>query len=108
MTDNPSLDQLRQEIQATDRQIAALFEQRMHLVEGVIQRKMEKGLPIYDPEREHQLLLADLDNIQDPVLKEYYVRFQQYMMDLSKSYQRRLRADAAATWKPDPINSHKP
>ena len=90
MSDNKSLDQLRQEIQATDKQMAALFEQRMRLVEGVLAYKMEKGLPILDAEREKKLLEADLANIADPVLKEYYVLFQRHLMDLSKSYQSRL------------------
>lgn len=89
MSEQKTLDQLRKEIQATDKQMAALFEQRMHLVEGIIRVKMEKGLPILDAERENKLLQADLNYIEDPVLKEYYVLFQRHLMDLSKSYQSR-------------------
>ena len=90
MSEKKSLEQLRKEIQATDKEMAALFERRMHLVEGVIRWKMEKSLPILDEEREEMLLHADLANISDPALKEYYELFLRHLMDLSKSYQKRL------------------
>ena len=69
----PDLEEIRKEIQATDKEIAVLFEKRMHLSEGIIRNKMAKGLPILDPEREKQLLDNNLHFIDDPVLKEYYV-----------------------------------
>ena len=56
MNGHKELSDLRVEIQATDKEMAALFEKRMRLAEGIIQVKMEKGLPILDPERERQLL----------------------------------------------------
>ena len=85
-----TLEQIRQEIQETDLQIIPLFEKRMHLAEGILRNKMEKGLPILDAEREAQLLHSNLDHLSDPLLKEYYVLFQKHLMDLSKSYQSRL------------------
>ena len=93
MNGHTELSDLRVEIQKTDKEMAALFEKRMRLAEGIIQNKKEKGLPILDPEREKQLLQANLNYIQDPVLKEYYVLFQRNLMDLSKSYQSRLMKD---------------
>ena len=93
MAEQTKLEEIRQEIQETDRQIAVLFEQRMHLAEGVIRNKMEKGLPVLDPEREARLLQANLAYVQDPVLKEYYVLFLKHLMGLSKSYQSRLMKD---------------
>ena len=93
MNGHKDLSDLRAEIQATDKEMAALFEKRMRLAEGIIQVKMEKGLPILDPERERQILQTNLNHIQDPVLKEYYVLFQRHLMDLSKSYQSRLMKD---------------
>lgn len=93
MNGHTELSDLRVEIQETDKEMAALFEKRMRLAEGIIQNKKEKGLPILDPEREKQLLQANLNYIQDPVLKEYYVLFQRNLMDLSKSYQSRLMKD---------------
>lgn len=93
MNESQDLAQIRQEIQETDRQMAALFEKRMHLAEGVIRSKMEKGLPILDPERETQLLENNLQYIEEPVLKDYYILFQKHLMGLSKSYQSRLMKD---------------
>ena len=86
----PVLEEIRKEIQATDKEIAVLFEKRMHLSEGIIRNKMAQGLPILDPEREKQLLDNNLHFIDDPVLKEYYVLFQKHVTDLSKAYQSRL------------------
>lgn len=99
MNEHPELEELRTGIQRIDREMAALFEQRMHIAEGIIRNKMEKGLPVLDAEREAKLLQTNLAHITDPVLKEYYVLFQKHLMDLSKSYQSRLReeADAAPT-----------
>ena len=90
MTEHKELEDLRLEIQATDKEMAALFERRMQLAEGVLQDKMEKGLPVLDAEREARLLQNNLNYISDPVLKEYYILFQKNLMDLSKYYQRRL------------------
>jgi len=90
MTEHKELEEIRQEIQETDRQMALLFEKRMHLAEGVIRNKMEKGLPVRDAEREARLLEANLHHISDPAIKEYYVLFQKNLMSLSKSYQSRM------------------
>lgn len=88
--EHKELEEIRQEIQSTDRELAVLFEKRMHLAEGVIRSKMEKGLPVLDAEREAKLVENNVQFIQDPILKEYYVLFLKNLMDLSKYYQRRL------------------
>lgn len=90
-TPSPDLETLREEIQATDKAITALFEKRMHLAEGILRDKMARGLPILDHEREVRLLEADLAQLSDPALREYYVLFLRQLMDLSKAYQGRLR-----------------
>ena len=86
----PGLEDLRSQMQVTDKEMAALFERRMHLSEGIIRNKMAKGLPILDAEREKRLLDNNLSFLTDPALKEYYVLFLKNVMDLSKAYQSRL------------------
>lgn len=73
-----------------DRELAQAFEKRMRLAEDVLANKAKAGLPIYDPAQEAKVILRNSDNISDPVIREYYVRFLQSLMDLSKDYQQRL------------------
>src|SRR4051794_7112129 len=51
-----SLDDLRRRIDAIDDQILALLEQRADVVGGVAREKVAAGIPIYDPEREREVL----------------------------------------------------
>ena len=53
------LSEIRKEILEIDKQMAALFEQRMKLAAGVIDIKKELGLPVTDPEREKIVLLNE-------------------------------------------------
>ena len=46
-----TLDQVRQDIDQVDRQMTALFEERMHLVAEVIAVKQAAGLPVLDAAR---------------------------------------------------------
>ncbi len=67
------LEQARQEIDAVDAQLAALFERRMRAVVQVALYKKARGLPIHDPAREEQVLQKAADRIQDPALRPYYL-----------------------------------
>lgn len=49
------LQQLRAEIDATDRQLAALLRQRAALVRQTWQHKDQVGAPRHDPAREQQI-----------------------------------------------------
>lgn len=51
-----SLDELREEIDRIDREILELVAQRMRVVLAVGDFKRQRGLPIYDAERERSLL----------------------------------------------------
>jgi chorismate mutase len=50
------LDELRRGIDSIDRAILKLLHDRIRLVMLVGQYKRERGIPVYDPERERQLL----------------------------------------------------
>lgn len=84
------LEAARLKIQQVDKEIAALFEQRMTAAQSVLNYKMQNGLPIYDPEQEKRVIERNTGYIQDPVIKEYYVPFLKNLMDVSKAYQTRL------------------
>ena len=50
------LEESREKINAIDREIAELFDRRMQVVLDVAAYKQEKGLPVFDPEREKQVI----------------------------------------------------
>ena len=87
MTD---LERARQEIDEADRGMAALFEKRMRASEVVARYKKERGLPIYVPEREQEVLEKNAALIGDPAIRAHYIQFLQHTMNASKRYQREL------------------
>ena len=83
------LEEARLGIRAVDKDIAALFEKRMHLVSQIRDYKKEHGLPVLDKEREAELLQAGLQEISDPELRQYYPAFQRGLMAISRKWQAR-------------------
>lgn len=83
------LDIIRQHIGETDKELARLFEKRMRLAEQVLNYKVKSGLSILDAEQESKVIEKNIDNISDPVLKEYYILFLKKVMEISRSYQDR-------------------
>ena len=85
-----TLEESRREIDRIDREMARLFEERMRTVAQVIEYKKVVGMPILDSSREAAVIEKNSAYIQDPALLDYYRRFIQAQMDLSKEYQRSL------------------
>ena len=85
-----TLEQVRRDIDRVDRQMAALFEERMHLVAEVIAIKQAAGLPVLDAAREDAVVAKNTANLTDRELARYYEAFIRHAMELSKEYQRSL------------------
>ncbi len=85
-----NLNDARTKINAIDKEIAKLFEERMKVSKEVAEYKMEHGLPIYDKIREEEVIRKNTELIEDENLKKYYVMFLQDIMDTSKAYQQEL------------------
>ena len=85
-----SLEKARETINRVDSEMAALFTERMRAAELVATYKKEHGLPITDAEREAAVIRNGAQQVDDPILREYYVRFIQETMALSRAYQSRL------------------
>lgn len=84
------LTKARNEINAIDREMAELFVRRMRAAEAVASHKKENGLPIFDAEREREVIAKNSAAVEDPVLREYYVNFITETMKISRGYQSRL------------------
>ena len=82
-----TLEQARQEIDAVDAQLAALFERRMRAVVQVAQYKKAHGLPIHDPAREEQVLQKAADRIEAPARRPYYLDHARTGRALARQYE---------------------
>ena len=81
-----SLEKARETINRVDSEMATLFTERMRAAELVAAYKKEHGLPI----SEAAVIRNGAQQVDDPILREYYVRFIQETMALSRAYQSRL------------------
>ena len=73
MTTKPGLEELRRGIDAVDQQIVKLLHERVRLVMQVGDYKRERGMPVYDAERE-RALLERLCRMAEPPLDAETVR----------------------------------
>lgn len=88
------LTQIRQELDAVDRQIVALFEERMTLAREVATYKIAHGLPVLDRSREEQVLDSRCAMLADghwsPAVRALF----EQIMALSRQEQQRLLEEA--------------
>ena len=80
----------RMAIASIDEQIAELFEKRMEAIKDIADYKKEHNLPIFDAQREKELLTKNSEYISNKNYILYYQQFQQNMMNISKDYQEEL------------------
>ncbi|MCD8375476.1 MAG: chorismate mutase [Oscillospiraceae bacterium] len=84
------LTQLREEIDAIDRQIAALLQQRMDVTGRVGQYKMRHGMKVLDVERERQVLAAKTELSDDPAVQSALVTLFEAIMAISRRQQHQM------------------
>lgn len=83
------LEQQRQQIDAIDRQLVQLFEQRTRVVEEVARIKMENHVPILDSNREAQVIAKVQSYLEDTTLAPEIAAFYTELMRLSREHQQR-------------------
>lgn len=84
------LEQARQDIDRIDRQMAALFEERMQAVGRVALYKQQNDLPILDEGRETRVIEKNRGLIRDSELRDLYEEYIRFQMALSRRYQAHL------------------
>ena len=90
MNELKELDEIRGEINHIDEEMARLFCKRMDCAADVIAYKKAHHLPILDSAREKAVVAKNLAYIENPKYQGYYQDFICHLMELSKSYQRKL------------------
>ena len=64
-----SLDKAREIINEVDTEIARLFCRRMEAAKMIAEYKKEHGLPIYDAEREEEIIRRSAERVEDEELR---------------------------------------
>lgn len=83
------LEALRKEIDLIDKELAALLTRRMDIVEAVARYKMERGLAIFHPEREEEVLEKNLARMDKEEYKAAYRDILLTIMETSRRLQGR-------------------
>ena len=82
-----TLEQIREEIDAIDQQMKALFIRRMDCARQVAETKAETGGDVYVAEREAAMTEKRTADIEDRELKENYRDFLTHTICISRRYQ---------------------
>lgn len=82
-----TLVECRDRIDEIDKEIIRLFEERMSVVVQVAQYKKENNLPIFNKEREVEVINKNIGRLNNKELKTYCEDMLHCLMDVSKTYQ---------------------
>ena len=83
------LEEYRENIDAVDEKLVALFAERMELSRAIAEYKKENGLPVLDALREKEKLKSAAER-SPAELREYTRRLYALLFELSRDYQREL------------------
>lgn len=84
------LNELRQEIDVIDRQLVALFEQRMAVTRNVGLYKLANSMPVLDRSREEQVLASKTALLEDKALSRDVTELFETIMAISRRQQQAL------------------
>jgi chorismate mutase len=84
VTTKLGLEELRRAIDAVDQQLLKLLHERVRLVMQVGEYKRERGIPVYDPDRERALLDRLCKAAEPPLDAETIRRIFERLVDESR------------------------
>ena len=87
MEQNPDLEELREQIDAVDREIVRLFEERMAISEKIADVKERAGKDIFDRKREEQKIAAVRELAHDESNRNDIGEFYGLLMAMSRRRQ---------------------
>lgn len=83
------LEKQRKKIDAIDRQLVALFEERTSVVEEVAQIKLQHQMPILDSGREEQVIAKVQSYLTQPELEQEVKEWFVELMRISREHQQK-------------------
>lgn len=93
------LEEIRQAIDETDRQLVSLFEKRMALANNVATYKKERNLPILDVKREEAVIDKNIQRLKGVAYAPYLKDFLKELMQVSRSYQSTILVNEKTPWQ---------
>ena len=81
------ISEAREKINAIDKEMVRLFEERMAAVLDVLKYKQQNNLPVFDSSREEEIIKRNVSLLENQELKEYYMIFFNAVLESSKKYQ---------------------
>ena len=87
------LELCRKEIDAIDKEMARLYEERMKIVSRVAEYKIKNGMPVLDQKREGEIIERRTREMQNQSLAFYYRTFLEGVMKSSRAFQGDLIAN---------------
>jgi len=88
------LQEIRQSLDAVDREIVRLFEERMQLSREVAAYKIANGMPVLDQSREAQVLASRCAMLKDPYWAPFVEELYESIMAMSRAEQRDMLREA--------------
>lgn len=82
------IDEARKKIDALDRQLLEIFNERANLALKIGEVKKEKGIAVYDPGREKRIFDAMKEANQGPLDDGAIIRLFERVIDESRSLER--------------------
>jgi len=84
------LDPLRKEIDEIDTALLKLFERRMEVVKGVGEYKKKNNLPIFNENREQQVIDKIVGKLESKVIEKETIELFSTLMKVSRDYQDKI------------------
>lgn len=84
-----NIDELRGRINEIDSELARLFEERMNTAARVAEYKLEKGIPVFNEEREKEVV-ARAKSLVSSEFSDYVARLYERLFELSREYQEKI------------------
>ncbi|HIT60750.1 MAG TPA: chorismate mutase [Candidatus Fimousia stercorigallinarum] len=81
------LEEYRKQLDLCDAQIVSLLEQRLHIIEGIMEYKKKRGIQILQPERERQVRHLVKDKVGENEYRQEILDIYKYIVENSKKIQ---------------------
>lgn len=82
-----NINNIRREIDLIDEELVRLFERRLELALKVSEYKKENSLPIFDSNRETEVINKAKSRLHNPQFEDYVEEFFTDIMEISKKLQ---------------------
>lgn len=84
------LENLRERIDTIDKELIALFEERMNVVNDIAEYKIKNNLPILNQNREDIVISKVKSIVKNKEYTDSAIDFIKDIMEISKKYQQKL------------------